>query len=135
MTRSALASSRGQSSIELLGLLPLLAAVTLGLAELLAAGLAHSAASSAAEAAAMAIVAGTDPTIAARAAAPAWSRSRMTVSIHGRHVTIHITPPGLLPGTSQLLATTADADAGPAPSASAPTPAPSSDPTRAGRPA
>lgn len=114
-----LASSSGQSSIEILGLLPLLVAVTLVAAQLLAAGVAHSAATSAAEAAAMAIVAGTDPTDAAHAAAPSWSRRRMSIRITGRHVRIRITPPGLVPGTSGLLATTAEADAGPAASAAA----------------
>jgi hypothetical protein len=109
-----LAGSRGQSSVEILGLLPLLAAVTLAAAQLLAAGVAHSAATSAAEAAAMAILAGTNPTAAAHAAAPSWSRRRMSVEITGRHVRVRITPPGLVPGTSGLLTTTADADAGPA---------------------
>jgi hypothetical protein len=132
---SALAASCGQSSVELLGLLPLLAAVTLGLAQLLAAGVAH-----AAEAGAMAIVAGTDPEAAARAAAPSWSRTRMTVTVHGRHVRVRITPPGVFPGTAHALATTADADAGPAASAGAGQTragraAPSSHQTRAGRPA
>jgi hypothetical protein len=111
--------SRGQSSIEILGLLPLLVTLTLAAAQLLAAGVAHSAATSAAEAAAMAIVSGTDPTDAARAAAPAWSRRRMSIAIAGRHVHVRIAPPGLLPGASGLLATTAEADAGPAASAAA----------------
>lgn len=104
----------GQSSVELLGLLPLLTLVTLALAQLLAAGVARSAASTAAEAGAMAVLQGGDPAAAARAAAPGWSRERLTVRVHDRRVRVRITPLGLVPGTSRLLTTTAVADAGPA---------------------
>jgi hypothetical protein len=104
----------GQSSIELLGLLPLVAVVTLAIAQLLAAGVARTAASSAAEAGAMAVLQGGDPAKAARAAAPGWSRDRLTVHVDGRRVRVRIAPPGFLPGTARLLTATSTADAGPA---------------------
>lgn len=108
----------GQSSIELLGMLPLVVLILLCLAQLLATGAAHSAASGAAEGAAAALLQHTgDPTDAARAAAPAWSRSRMTVTVTGRHVRVRVRPRAFLPGTSGVLAVEAQADAGPEPAA------------------
>jgi hypothetical protein len=108
----------GQSSIELLGMLPLILLVLLSLAQLLATGAAHSAASSAAEAAAAALVQHTaDPTTAARSAAPSWSRSRLTVTVNGRHIRVRVEPRAFLPGTTGLLAATAELDAGPGPEA------------------
>jgi hypothetical protein len=107
-------ATAGQASIELLGMVPLCVIVALGAAELLAAGVARSAAGGAAQAAAMALVQGGDPEAAARAAAPGWARSEVAVRVAGRHVHVRITPPGLLPGTTDLLAADAEADAGPA---------------------
>jgi hypothetical protein len=104
----------GQSSIELLGMLPLLVVVVLAVAQLLAAGAARTAASSAAEAAAMAVVQGGDPAQAARAAAPGWAHPRLAVRVAGRHVRVRVTPAALLPVLPRHLAATAEADAGPA---------------------
>jgi hypothetical protein len=109
-----MSDDRGQSSIELVGLLPLVVLVVLVVAQLLAAGAARSAASTAAEAAAMAIVQGGDPRQAARDAAPGWSRRRLAVRVSGRRVRVRITPAAVLPLVSGQLASTADADAGPA---------------------
>jgi hypothetical protein len=118
MTGRAVRATEGQSSIELLGMLPLVLLVVLSLAQLLAAGAAHSAASGAAEAAAAALLQHTgDPVAAARAAAPSWSRSRMTVTVEGRRVRVRVAPRAFLPGTTGLLAATAQADAGPGPAA------------------
>jgi Tfp pilus assembly protein PilV len=111
---SRLRAQSGQSTIEILGTLPLLIVVVLAAAELLAAGAARTSASSAAEAAAMALLQGGNPSTAARAAAPGWSHPNITTHISGRHVHIRLTPPHLLPGLSHLLSTTAEADAGPA---------------------
>jgi hypothetical protein len=111
--RSFARSCRGQSSVELLALLPLLATVALAAAQLLAAGVARTVASSAAEAGAMAILQGGDPVDAARGAAPRWSRERLAVEVVGRRVRVRVRPPGVLPGTSQVLTATAQADAGP----------------------
>jgi Flp pilus assembly protein TadG len=103
-------SERGQAAVETLGLLPLIALVALSLAQLLATGAAHSAASSAAEAAALALLQHTgDPARAARAAAPAWSRSRMSVRVDGRSVVVAIRPRTFVPGTTRLLTATASA--------------------------
>lgn len=104
----------GQASIELLGMVPLCVVVALGAGELLAAGVARTSAGGAAQAAAMAIVQGGDPEQAARAAAPGWASSRVSVRVAGRRVRVRVTPAGLLPGTAGLLATEAEADAGPA---------------------
>ncbi|HEX5923986.1 MAG TPA: hypothetical protein VFY45_09145 [Baekduia sp.] len=108
----------GQSSVELLGAIPLLLIVVLAAAELLAAGAARVSASSAADAAAMALLQGGDAGAAARAAAPGWARARIAVHVSGRHARVRLTPPSLVPGLSGLLSTTAEADAGPVAQAS-----------------
>jgi hypothetical protein len=112
--------SDGQSSVELLGAIPLLLIVVLAAAELLVAGAARVSASSAADAAAMALLQGSDPAVAARSAAPGWAHPRIAVHVSGRHARVRLTPPSLVPGLSGLLSTTAEADAGPAPQATAP---------------
>jgi hypothetical protein len=103
----------GQSSIELLGLIPLVVLVVLVAAQVLAAGAVRTAASSAAEAGAMAIVQGGDPAAAARSAAPRWSHPHLTVRVSGRRVSVRATPAAVLPLLPGLLASTATADAGP----------------------
>jgi hypothetical protein len=50
----------------------------------------------------------------ARAAAPDWSRRRLSVVVRGRAVSVRVVPPALVPGTGSLLATTSSASAGPA---------------------
>ncbi len=105
----------GQSSVELLGAIPLLLVVVLAAAELLAAGAARVSAASAADAAAMALLQGGDPAAAARSAAPGWARPRIVVNVSGRHARVRLTPPSLVPGLAGLLSTTAEADAGPVP--------------------
>jgi hypothetical protein len=109
----------GQSSIELLGAIPLLSIVVLACAQLLAAGAARISASSAANAAAMALLQGGDAVAAARSAAPGWAHPRIAVHVTGRRARVRLTPPSLVPGLSGLLARTEEADAGPAPQASA----------------
>lgn len=114
MTRS----DAGQSSVELLGLLPLIALIALCLAQVLATGAAYTAASGASEAAASALLQHTGaPVAAARAAAPSWSRERLSVRIEGRHVRIRLRPRTFLPGAAGLLTVTVEADAGPGPAA------------------
>jgi hypothetical protein len=108
----------GQSSVELLGAIPLLLIVVLAAAELLAAGAARVSASSAADAAAMALLQGGDAAAAARSAAPGWAHAHIAVRVSGRHARVRLTPPSLVPGLSGLLSTTAEADAGPVPQAS-----------------
>ena len=108
-----LRSEHGQSSIELLGVLPLLMVLILAAAEVLAAGGARTAASSAAEAGAMAILQGGDPSAAAHAAAPGWTHARLSIRVSARHVTVRATPPALLPWLPSLLSSTTTASAGP----------------------
>jgi hypothetical protein len=103
----------GQSSIEMVGLIPLLVVVVLIAAQFLAAGAARTVASSAAEAGAMAIVQGGDPEAAARSAAAGWAHARLSVRVSGRRVRVRATPAAVLPLLPDALASTATADAGP----------------------
>ena len=84
----------GQSTVEVIGLLPLLLAVGLGVFALLSAGAAREAASGAAEAGAVALLQGRDARAAARAALPGWPRGGARVSVAGRRVTVAVTPSG-----------------------------------------
>ena len=69
-------AERGQASVELLGLLPLLIAVAL--------------------AAAQALAGGGDPRAGAREALPGWSRAHARVSVSGGEVRVELRPPTLL---------------------------------------
>ena len=102
-------SARGQSTVEVVGLLPLLLAVGLAVLSLLSAGRAQEAAGSAAEAGAVALLQGREPRAAVRSALAGWPARRTQVRITGRRVTIRVTPAG--PFGAQLRAS-AVADAG-----------------------
>jgi Flp pilus assembly protein TadG len=120
-------SERGQSSVELVGLVPLLLAVGLGVSSLLGAGAASQAAGGAAEAGAVALIQGRDARDAARQALAGWPRGRTSITVRGRRVTVRVTPRGPL---GERLRQQATADAGPASPGAAtnarPGPAPSS---------
>ena len=103
----------GQASVELVVLAPLLVAVVLAAAQLLAAGAARELAGHAAEAAAIAILQGADPAAAARDAVPGWSRERMSVRVAGRRVSVRMRPPSPIPALAGLLVARRTADAGP----------------------
>lgn len=103
----------GQAAIELVVLAPLLLAVVLAAAQLLAAGAAAELADHAAEAGAVALLQGEDPRAAARDAVPRWSRKRMVVRVQGRSVRVRMRPPSAIPGLGELLEVTRRADAGP----------------------
>jgi len=105
---------RGQAAVEVVGMLPLLFLVTLAACQVLVAGLAREAAHHAAQAGAMAMLQGGDPATEARAAAPGWTRSRLSVAVSGRTVRVRVVPPSLVPGTGGLLASASSAFAGPA---------------------
>ncbi len=105
----------GQASVELVALLPLAALVALAIGQLLAAGSARELAGNAAEAGAAALLQGSDPAAAARAALPGWSRERTTVSVAGRRVEVHVRPRTLVPLLAERLEASAAADAGPPP--------------------
>jgi hypothetical protein len=90
------AGERGQASLELVGLLPLLVAVALAAAQLLAAGYSSVLAGNAAEAGALALAGGGDPRAGARDALPGWSRAHARVSVSGGEVRVELRPPSLL---------------------------------------
>jgi hypothetical protein len=104
--------SRGQSSVELIGLVPLLLTVGLAVSTLLSAGAAEQAAGGAAEAGAIALLQGRDAKAAAREALTDWPRRRTSIAVHGRRVTVRVTPRGPLGPRLRAVAT---ADAGPTP--------------------
>lgn len=104
---------RGQSSIELLAVLPLGLLVVLAVAQLLAAGLCREHAAHAARAGAVALLQGTDAGRTARAALPARSRRQAKISVAGRRVVVRLRPPAVLPGLAALLTYESSADAGP----------------------
>ena len=99
----------GQSTVEVIGLLPLLLAVGLGVFAFLSAGAAREAASGAAVAGAVALLQGRDARAAARGALPGWPRRRTRITVAGRRVEVAVTPSG--PFGARLRAT-ASADAG-----------------------
>jgi hypothetical protein len=103
----------GQATVELVALLPLAALIALAIGQLLAAGAAGELAGNAAEAGAAAILQGADPTAAARAALPGWSRERATVRVDGRRVEVRLRPRVVAPLLADRLEATATADAGP----------------------
>jgi hypothetical protein len=109
------AGESGQASVELAVLAPLIVAVVLAVAQLLAAGAAGELADHAAEAAAVALLQGGDPTAAARDAVPGWSRKRMAVRVEGRRVHVRLRPPSLISALGGMLEASREADAGPQP--------------------
>jgi hypothetical protein len=106
---------RGQASVELIALLPVVFLIGLAIMALLAARSAAGEAGAAAQAGAMALIQDSDAAAAARAALPPSTRERATIRVHGRRVTVTVRPkatPAFMAGT---LASTAAADAGPQP--------------------
>ena len=106
-------AERGQATVELVALAPLVVGAVLACAQLLAAGAARELADHAAGAGAIALLQGTDAPAAAREAVPGWSRGRVTVRIDGRRVRVVLRPRAFLPGLGGLLAATGEAHAGP----------------------
>src|SRR5687768_917841 len=102
-------AQRGQSTVEVVALLPLLAAGGLAVMQLLAAGAAAEYAGHAAEAGAVAIVQGRDPEASARAALPAWSARRVQVRVTGTRVEVVVEPPAIIPRVGELLSAAAEA--------------------------
>lgn len=104
---------RGQSTVEAVALLPVLAVAALAILQLLAAGAAQEYAGHSAEAGAVALLEGRSPARAAREALPSWSRRRVTVRVTGRRVHVEIRPAALIRRVGDLLTAKATADAGP----------------------
>lgn len=100
---------RGQAAVELLATLPLVLAIALALAQMLAVGYASVLAGNAAEAGALALARGEDARAAARAALPGWSRARGRVAVTGGEVTVRLRPPTLLHELARRLEVSAEA--------------------------
>ncbi|MEA2303612.1 MAG: hypothetical protein QOH43_892 [Solirubrobacteraceae bacterium] len=105
---------RGQATVELLALLPLVVGVALVAAQALALGRAHELAGHAAEAGAVALVQGGDARVAVRAAVPGWPRERVGIRVDGRRVTVELRATAVVPVPAAWLRARARADAGPA---------------------
>jgi pilus assembly protein CpaE len=86
----------GQAAVELLAVLPLLLAVALAAAQLLAVGYASVLAGNAAEAGALALAGGGDAHAATRNALPGWSRAHARVSVEDGDIRVNLRPPVLL---------------------------------------
>jgi hypothetical protein len=100
---------RGQATLELLGLLPVLLAVALAGAQLLAVGYSSVLAGNAAEAGALTLAGGGDPRVGVRAALPGWSRSHARVWVSGGEVRVQLRPPALLSSLAKRLEVSASA--------------------------
>ena len=109
--------SRGQASVELLGLLPLIGLIALVAMTIIASHTAGEQAGEAAEAGALVLLQGgaADPRDAARDALGESARKRATITVSGRTVRVRVTPRLALPipGLAAGLAGEAHADAGP----------------------
>lgn len=111
-----LGDSRGQATIELLALLPLLVAAALAGAAIVGFAAAQEQAGEAAHAGAIALLQGDeDAVVAARAALPESDRAAATIDVSGRRIEVSLPPPHLLSGVLSHLAASASADAGPEP--------------------
>jgi hypothetical protein len=108
-------AERGQASVEVVAMLPVLAIVAAAVLQLLAAGVAAELADHAAEAGAVAMVQQREPAQAARDALPGWSRDRLSVRVQGRTVRVRLRPAALTRSLADLLAADATASAGPRP--------------------
>ncbi len=113
MTRRAPAGQVGQATVELVAVLPVLAAVALAAGQALAAGAARTFAGHAAEAGAVALLQGGAAAEAARAAVPGWSRDGMSVAVDGRVVRVALRPPSIFPALAAALTAHSTAVAGP----------------------
>ena len=100
---SRAARERGQAAVELLGALPVLLALGLGVAQLLAVGYAAVLAGNAAEAGALALAARADAAASVRQALPGWSRADASVRVRGERVTVRVRPPSLLAAVARRL--------------------------------
>ena len=107
------ADQRGQATVELAALLPLLAVVALAGYAVLAGLSAGEQAGVAAEAGAIALLQDRDAPEAARAALPEASRRGAGVAVDGRRVTVAVRP--RVPLVARLLGARVTAHAGPEP--------------------
>ena len=104
---------RGQAAVELLGALPALVALALGVAQLLAVGYSAVLAGTAAEAGALALAARADPEASVRNALPGWSRAHANVGVSGGRVTVRLRPPSLIDALARKLEVASTASVAP----------------------
>lgn len=107
--RGPRSAQRGQASVELLGMLPVIVALALAATQLLSVGYASILAGNAAEAGALALAGGGEAPAAVRRSLPGWSRARAQVSVSGGEVEVRLQPPSLLRALSERLTVTATA--------------------------
>jgi uncharacterized protein (UPF0333 family) len=112
---AALAGSRGQASVELVALLPLVLIIGVAVLTLLAARAASGQAAAAAQAGAMALIQDADAREAARDALPSDARRRATIRLDGRKVTVTVRPQTRIGFLGDALSATVSANAGPEP--------------------
>jgi hypothetical protein len=111
-----LADTRGQASVELVSLLPVVAAIALAVLTVLASQIAEVEAGEAAEAGALAILqGGVEPKEAAERALSKSALGRASITIEGNRVHVRVRPRIVLPipGLARRLAGEARAHAGP----------------------
>lgn len=104
---------RGQSTVEVVALLPVILAVGMAVAAVLSAGSAERAAGSAAEAGALAVLQEREPRQAVRAALEGWPRRSTRIRITGARVTVEVRPRIPVPSLARMLVARSSADAGP----------------------
>jgi hypothetical protein len=102
-------SVRGQASLELLGVLPVVLLVAVAGVQLLAVGYASILAGNAAEAGALALAGGADAQAAVHEALPGWSRARARVDVDDGRVAVWLRPPSLLAALEERLEVAAEA--------------------------
>jgi hypothetical protein len=110
------ARETGQATVEFIALLPLVLAIAVAGAAVLAGHSAAEHAGQAAQAGAMALLQGGDPQAAARHALPGGVGSDATVEVEGRRVTVTVRPHLPVPPLAATLTARATADAGREPS-------------------
>jgi hypothetical protein len=96
-------AERGQAAVELIGALPVVLALGLVVAQLLAVGYAAVLVGNAAEAGALALAARADAEASVRNALPGWTRAGASVRVRGDQVTVRLRPPSLVSALSRKL--------------------------------
>jgi len=103
----------GQSTVELVAVLPGLLLAGLLALQLLVTGYTLTLADGAAEAGALALASGRPAASAARGALPDWAEDDVEVSVRGGRITVRLRPPSPLPALADRLAVTSSAVAKP----------------------
>lgn len=104
-----LRARRGQSTVEVVAITPLVALCGLLALQALIAGANYVVAGNAAHAGALAGQLGRSAAPAARRAAPGWVTSRVAVMIHRRRVHVRLRPRAVIPPLAPLLSAEAEA--------------------------